>query len=232
MRSTFQTNILLNEKLHVLVFINYLLFVCLFKCFFVFFSRHCHVAIRHPLQQCCSTMIRASCRRQKQAQRVSVVVESNAVLYRLFVHHPKRWNGRWVRLPELVSTWVLVPCSGSRHTPLLWQLTITRWCTFSITTMASLTTSIHQLRQAAVGACLSYLLVAGSITCTSLPELLLPGAVLDRFASAVFLFVFLVFFFFLPPPPWGPFAKLRKATVSFVMSVRMKQLCFHWRDFH
>jgi len=66
--------------------------------------------------------------------------------------------------------------------------------------MASLTTSIHQLRQAAVGACLSYLLVAGSITCTSLPELLLPGAVLDRFASAVFLFVFLVFFF---PPPLG-----------------------------
>jgi hypothetical protein len=30
----------------------------------------------------------------------------------------------------------------------------------------------------------------------------------------------------------GAFAKLRKATVSFVMSVQMKQLGFHWTDFH
>jgi len=31
---------------------------------------------------------------------------------------------------------------------------------------------------------------------------------------------------------FGAFAKLRKATMSFVMSVRMKQLGFHWTDFH
>ena len=36
----------------------------------------------------------------------------------------------------------------------------------------------------------------------------------------------------------GAFAKLRKATVRFVMSVRlslsvrMEQVCFHWTDFH
>ena len=30
----------------------------------------------------------------------------------------------------------------------------------------------------------------------------------------------------------GAFAKLRKATVSFVMSVCMKQLGSHWKDFH
>ena len=30
----------------------------------------------------------------------------------------------------------------------------------------------------------------------------------------------------------GAAAKLRKATSSFVMSVRMKQPCFHWTDFH
>jgi hypothetical protein len=34
----------------------------------------------------------------------------------------------------------------------------------------------------------------------------------------------------------GTFAKLRKATISFVMSVclsvRMEQLCSHWMDFH
>jgi hypothetical protein len=29
----------------------------------------------------------------------------------------------------------------------------------------------------------------------------------------------------------GAFAKLRKATVSFVMSVRMEKLGFHWTDF-
>jgi hypothetical protein len=30
----------------------------------------------------------------------------------------------------------------------------------------------------------------------------------------------------------GAFAKLRKATVSFVMSVRMEQLGSHWTDFY
>jgi hypothetical protein len=30
----------------------------------------------------------------------------------------------------------------------------------------------------------------------------------------------------------GAFAKLRKATISFVMSVRLEQLGFHWTDFH
>ena len=30
----------------------------------------------------------------------------------------------------------------------------------------------------------------------------------------------------------GAFAKLRKATISFVMSVRKKQLGCHWTDFH
>jgi len=30
----------------------------------------------------------------------------------------------------------------------------------------------------------------------------------------------------------GAFAKLRKATIRFVMSVRMEQLCSHWMDFH
>ena len=30
----------------------------------------------------------------------------------------------------------------------------------------------------------------------------------------------------------GAFAKLRKAAVSFVMSVRMEQLVHHWTDFH
>ena len=128
------------------------------------FSRHCHVATRHRLQPCCLTMIRASCQRLKQAQRVFVAVGNSAVHYLLFVHRLKHWNVRWVRPLELVSRWVLVPWPGSRHTPLLWQLTITRWYTLSVTTMVSLTTSIHQLRQAAVGARLSYLLVAGSLS--------------------------------------------------------------------
>jgi len=30
----------------------------------------------------------------------------------------------------------------------------------------------------------------------------------------------------------GAFAKLQKATISFVMSVRMEQLGSHWTDFH
>jgi len=30
----------------------------------------------------------------------------------------------------------------------------------------------------------------------------------------------------------GAFAKLRKATISFGMSVRMEQLGSHWTDFH
>ena len=37
-------------------------------------------------------------------------------------------------------------------------------------------------------------------------------------------------------PVLGPFSKLRKATISFVMSfclsVRMEQLGSHWTDFH
>jgi hypothetical protein len=31
---------------------------------------------------------------------------------------------------------------------------------------------------------------------------------------------------------WGAFAKLWRATTGFVMSVRMKQLGYHWTDFH
>jgi len=34
------------------------------------------------------------------------------------------------------------------------------------------------------------------------------------------------------PDILGAFAKLRKATISFVMSVRMEQLGSHWTDFH
>ena len=30
----------------------------------------------------------------------------------------------------------------------------------------------------------------------------------------------------------GTFAKMRKATVSFVTSVRLEQLGSHWKDFH
>ena len=30
----------------------------------------------------------------------------------------------------------------------------------------------------------------------------------------------------------GAFAKLRQATVSFVLSFRMEQLCSHWTDVH
>jgi hypothetical protein len=30
----------------------------------------------------------------------------------------------------------------------------------------------------------------------------------------------------------GAFVKLRKVSVSFVMSVRMEQFGFHWTDFH
>jgi hypothetical protein len=30
----------------------------------------------------------------------------------------------------------------------------------------------------------------------------------------------------------GAFAELRKATISFVMSVRMEQIGSHWTDFH
>lgn len=145
-----------------------LLYFCVCVC-----SRHCHVAIRHPLQPCCLMKIRASCRRLKRAQQDFAVVANNAAPYRLFAHHLKHWNVRWVRPLELVSPSVLVPCSGSRHTPLPWQLTITRWCNSSITTMVSLTSSHLQLRQAAVGAPLSYLLVVRSLSCISLPELLL-----------------------------------------------------------
>jgi len=30
----------------------------------------------------------------------------------------------------------------------------------------------------------------------------------------------------------GAFAKLRKGTIGFIMSVRMEQLCSDWADFH
>jgi hypothetical protein len=133
-------------------------------------------------------MTRASCRRWKRAQRASVAVENNVAHCRLFVRHLKHWNDLWVRPLELVSPWVLVPCSGSRHTPLPWQLTITRWCTFSVTTMVSLT-SIHQPRQAAVGARLSYLLVVGWLSCTSLTKLLLPAAIGHRLLTFFFVCV-------------------------------------------
>jgi len=34
------------------------------------------------------------------------------------------------------------------------------------------------------------------------------------------------------PPLLGAFAKLRQATISFVLSFRMEQLGSHWTDFH
>lgn len=53
--------------------------------------------------------------------------------------------------------------------------------------MVSLTSSHLQLRQAAVGAPLSYLLVVRSLSCTSLPQfLLLPDINGDRFADTNF----------------------------------------------